>query len=45
MVTWALLIPLLPLAWTAVTAPWQVIVINGFGGLMWGATTWRSRTW
>ncbi|HEY7802207.1 MAG TPA: MFS transporter, partial [Dehalococcoidia bacterium] len=35
MVVCGLLIPLLPLAWTFVTAPWQVIFINGFGGAMW----------
>jgi len=31
----ALLIPALPLAWVVVTAPWQVIFINGFGGVLW----------
>jgi MFS family permease len=35
MVVCGLLIPLLPLAWTFVNAPWQVIFINGFGGAMW----------
>jgi MFS family permease len=28
-------IPLLPLAWMSVTAPWQVAIINSFGGLIW----------
>ncbi len=30
-----LLIPILPAAWLAVTAPWQVIFINVFGGVIW----------
>lgn len=30
-----LLIPILPAAWIFVTAPWQVIFINAFGGLIW----------
>lgn len=30
-----LLIPVLPLAWAVVTAPWQVAFINAFGGLIW----------
>lgn len=30
-----LLIPLLPAAWLLVTAPWQVIFINLFGGVIW----------
>jgi MFS family permease len=30
-----LLIPLLPLAWLFVTNPWQPLVINAFGGLLW----------
>lgn len=28
-------IPLLPLAWLLITAPWQVTIINSFGGLIW----------
>ncbi|MBF6599149.1 MAG: MFS transporter [Dehalococcoidia bacterium] len=35
MVVCGLLIPLLPLAWTLVNAPWQVIFINAFGGALW----------
>lgn len=29
------LIPLLPLAWVFITAPWQAIFINVFGGILW----------
>lgn len=35
MVLNGLLIPLLPLAWVAVTAAWQVTFINLFGGIIW----------
>jgi MFS family permease len=35
MVASAFLIPLLPLAWVFVDAPWQVIFINGFAGVFW----------
>ncbi len=31
----AVLIPLLPTAWMIITAAWQVIFINSFGGLIW----------
>jgi MFS family permease len=31
----AVLIPLLPAAWMIITAAWQVIFINSFGGLVW----------
>jgi MFS family permease len=34
-----LLIPLLPAAWLLVTAPWQVIFINLFGGAIWAGYT------
>ena len=34
-----LLIPLLPAAWLLVTAPWQVIFINLFGGVVWAGYT------
>ncbi len=34
-----LLIPLLPAAWILVTAAWQVIFINVFGGLIWAGYT------
>jgi MFS family permease len=34
-----LLIPLLPAAWLFVTAPWQVIFINLFGGAIWAGYT------
>ncbi len=30
-----LIIPVLPLAWAFITAPWQVIVINILGGFIW----------
>ena len=30
-----LLIPLAPLAWTLITAPWQVGIINTFSGFLW----------
>jgi MFS family permease len=30
-----LLIPLLPLSWILITAPWQVALINSWGGLLW----------
>ena len=30
-----LLIPVLPLAWMVVSAPWQVILINTLGGILW----------
>jgi MFS family permease len=30
-----LLIPILPLSWTLITAPWQVILINILGGFLW----------
>ncbi len=32
-----ILIPLLPAGWVFVTQFWQVIVLNAFGGLAWGA--------
>ena len=35
LVVCGLLIPLLPAAWMAVNAPWQVIFINTFGGVIW----------
>jgi len=35
LVACGLLIPLLPAAWVGVTAPWQVIFINVFGGVVW----------
>ncbi len=35
MILSGLLIPILPAAWIFVTAPWQVIFINAFGGLIW----------
>jgi MFS family permease len=31
------LIPILPLSWIFITKLWQVIVLNSFGGVMWGA--------
>jgi MFS family permease len=37
MVACGLLIPLLPAARTAVNAPWQVIFINTFGGVIWAS--------
>jgi MFS family permease len=33
--TTGLLIPLLPLAWAIITAPWQVGIINTFSGFLW----------
>jgi MFS family permease len=30
-----LLIPLLPVAWIFITAPWQAMVVNVFGGFLW----------
>lgn len=33
------LIPALPLAWVFITAPWQVAIINTFGGLLWAGYT------
>jgi MFS family permease len=33
----AFMIPVLPLAWMVASAPWQVIIINAFSGVMWGA--------
>jgi len=39
MVSSGLLIPVLPLAWTVVTAPWQVIFINALGGALWAGYT------
>lgn len=30
-----LLIPLAPLAWASITAPWQVGIINAFSGFLW----------
>ena len=35
MIVNGLLIPLLPLAWLFVTDAWQVVFINGAGGLLW----------
>jgi MFS family permease len=35
MVSSGLLIPVVPLAWVFVTAPWQVIFINGVAGALW----------
>lgn len=35
MVVCGLLIPLMPLAWVFVNAPWQVVFINGAGGILW----------
>jgi MFS family permease len=35
MVSSGLLIPVLPLAWVFVTAPWQVVFINVLGGALW----------
>jgi MFS family permease len=32
-----LLIPILPLSWMFIDAPWQVIPINLLGGVLWGA--------
>jgi MFS family permease len=31
------LIPILPLAWVFITQLWQVVVLNIFGGVLWGA--------
>ena len=31
------LIPILPVAWVFITELWQVIVLNSFGGMVWGA--------
>jgi MFS family permease len=31
------MIPVLPLAWMAATAPWHVVIINAVSGVMWGA--------
>jgi MFS family permease len=33
--TTGLLIPLLPLAWAFISAPWQVGIINSFSGFLW----------
>ncbi|MFN8496575.1 MAG: MFS transporter [Anaerolineae bacterium] len=30
-----LIIPVLPVMWAVITAPWQVGIINGLGGFMW----------
>jgi MFS family permease len=32
-----ILIPILPTAWVFITQFWQVIVLNSFGGMVWGA--------
>ena len=32
-----ILIPVLPAAWVFITKFWQVIVLNSFGGMAWGA--------
>lgn len=37
-----LLIPILPILWIFVTAPWQVILINLLGGVLWGAYSLAS---
>jgi len=31
------LIPILPAAWIFITRLWQVVLLNSFGGVMWGA--------
>jgi MFS family permease len=38
-VTTGLLIPILPLVWAIITAPWQVGIINAFSGFLWAGYT------